>query len=118
MTAHRYATVWDALERAPGDALHMKLRADLMIHLQRTLGESDGTQRDKADALGISQPRLNDLLQGRISRFSLDALVDLVQAQGGQVEVTVRPGPAARSVVHEPRSKYAVRKKKRPVRRT
>lgn len=117
ITQSRIASVWDAIERDPSAAAHMKLRAEIMVHLQEALAARSGTQQDKADWLGISQPRLNDLLQGRIERFSLDALVDLVQAEGGEVEVRIRSAPAsARLSVHEARSRYGVAKKT-PVRR-
>lgn len=113
MTQTRFASVWDAIERNPSAAAHMKLRAEIMVHLQEALTARNGTQQDKADWLGISQPRLNDLLQGRIERFSLDALVDLVQAEGGEVEVRIRSAPAsARLSVHEPRPRYGSAKRK------
>jgi predicted XRE-type DNA-binding protein len=95
----------------------MRLRADLMIQLQQALVAIEGTQREKADVLGISQPRLNDLLQGRIDKFSLDALVALVQAQGGEVEMTVRLAPQKRFAVHDSRLSYAARPKRSPPRK-
>lgn len=114
MTQTRFSSVWDALEKSPGAAQHMKLRAELMIHLQEALAAWHGTQLEKATTLGISQPRLNDLLQGRIERFSLDALVELVQARGGIVEVKVRQGPpSARFAVHEAPGRYAAARKKK-----
>lgn len=98
MTQARYASVWDAIERTPSDAAHMKLRAELLLHLQQSLARRDGTQAQKAQAIGISQPRLNDLLRGRIDRFSLDALVDLIQAQGGEVEIRIRAAPSRKAI--------------------
>jgi predicted XRE-type DNA-binding protein len=95
---NRFASVWDALEASPSAAAHMRLRANLMVHLQEWLAAQEGTQQTKADALGISQPRLNDLLQGKIERFSLDTLVDLAQAQGAKVEFKIRAAqPTQRS---------------------
>lgn len=109
MNTTRYDSVWDALELAPQTSAHMRLRAEVMIELQESLRAQSGTQRAKAEALGISQPRLNDLLQGRIDKFSLDALVDLVQVQGGSVELRIRPAVRPRASVHEPKARYAAR---------
>ena len=60
---------------------------DLREHVQKRAG----TQAEKAEALGITQPRLNDLLKGRIDKFSLDALVSLAQKAGLRVNVNVQP---------------------------
>lgn len=49
-----------------------------------------GTQAAKAEQLGITQPRLNDLLRGRIDKFSLDALVNLASLAGLRVDLRVR----------------------------
>lgn len=112
MKQTRYASVWDAIEATPSAAAHMRLRAALMMHLQERLAAQDGTQSLKAEALGISQPRLNDLLQGRISKFSLDTLVDLVQLQGFVVEIKVHGRTkAVQHSVHEPRAAYGTGKK-------
>ncbi len=71
-----FANVWDALEDGPA-AANMTMRSDLLIALQRRIGGWKVTQAEAAKRLEITQPRLNDLLRGRIAKFSLDMLVTL-----------------------------------------
>lgn len=72
-------------------AAHSKERTLLMTSLREHVQQRTGTQAQKAEALGITQPRLNDLLKGRIDKFSLDALVSLAQKAGLRVNVNVQP---------------------------
>ena len=64
-----------------------------MMALREHIQQRAGTQAQKAKALGITQPRLNDLLKGRVDKFSLDALVLLAQKAGLRVNVNVQPVP-------------------------
>ena len=66
-------------------------RAVLMTALREQVQQRTGTQAEKAEALGITQPRLNDLLKGRVDKFSLDALVALAPKASLRVNVTVQP---------------------------
>lgn len=66
-------------------------RAVLMGALQDHVKQREGTQVDKATSLGITQPRLNDLLKSRIDKFSLDALVALAGKAGLRVNLNVQP---------------------------
>ena len=61
-----------------------------MVALQKRVESQDGTQAEKATLLGINQPRLNDLLRGRIDKFSLDALVNIATRAGLKVDLHVR----------------------------
>ncbi|MBI3773565.1 MAG: XRE family transcriptional regulator [Gammaproteobacteria bacterium] len=69
----------------------MQERAALMLALQQHVELRPGTQAEKAEALGITQPRLNDLLKDRIDKFSLDGLVTLATKAGLRVNVNVQP---------------------------
>lgn len=69
---------------------NLALRSDLMIRIERLVKESSMTQQQAAKTLGISQPRLNALLKGKIADFSLDALVNMLARAGMQVKMTVR----------------------------
>lgn len=84
-----FTSVWDALEDTPQQAENMKLRAELMIAIVRVLETMDGTQAQKAKQLHLTQPRLNDLLQGRITKFSLDALVTIASYAGLNVSLAM-----------------------------
>ena len=83
----RFASVWDALADTAEESANLKVRAELMRKIAALIQESGWTQAAAAERCGITQPRMNDLLRGRISRFSLDALVNVASALGQQVRV-------------------------------
>jgi predicted XRE-type DNA-binding protein len=85
----RYDSVWDAIEATPAAAANMKARADLMIALRETIDTWDLNQAAAAKKLGLTQPRLNDLLRGRITKFSLDALMKIAVKAGLSVRIEI-----------------------------
>ena len=84
------ASVWDEIEADPLQAAALSARATLMHAIREGIESWQTTQVDAARRLGISQPRLNALLRGRLDRFSLDALVKLATAAGLDVVISVR----------------------------
>jgi predicted XRE-type DNA-binding protein len=82
-----YASVWDAIADTPEQAANLRARAELMQKIAERLKERDWTQAEAANRCGVTQPRINDLLRGRVSRFSLDALVNIATALGCRVRV-------------------------------
>ena len=82
-----YASVWDAIADTPGQAANLRARAELMQKIAARLGRHGWTQDEAASHCGVTQPRINDLLRGRVSRFSLDALVNIATALGCRVRV-------------------------------
>ena len=84
-----FASVWDALEEAPEAASHMRLRSELAIAVRAAVEGWGLTQVEAARRLSVTQPRLNDLLRGRVARFSLDALVGLAERAGLSVRLEV-----------------------------
>lgn len=82
-----YANVWDAIADTPEEAANLRVRSDLMREVTAIINESGWTQVEAAKHCGVTQPRINDLLRGRISRFSLDALVNIATALGRRVHV-------------------------------
>jgi predicted XRE-type DNA-binding protein len=82
-----YASVWDALADTGEEAANLKVRAELMQKIAALIQDSGWTQTEAAQHSGVTQPRINDLLRGRISRFSLDALVNIAAALGQQIHV-------------------------------
>ena len=68
----------------------LMIRSRLMLEVDRFVKESGLTQREAAKKLGINQPRLNDLLKGKIQKFSIDALVKMLSRIGVHVDVSVR----------------------------
>jgi predicted XRE-type DNA-binding protein len=88
-TGKRFANVWDAIAETPEEAVNLTLRSELMDEIEAVIGKNGWTQAEAAKRCGISQPRINDLLRGRISRFSLDALVNIASALGRKVRVSL-----------------------------
>lgn len=82
-----YASVWDAVADTPEQAANLRARAELMQQIAAIVKESSWTQAEAAARCGVTQPRMNDLLRGRVSRFSLDALVNIATAIGRRVHV-------------------------------
>ncbi len=73
-----------------GEAQNLLLRTDLMIKIEQLVKKSGATQSEAAKMLGLTQPRLNALLKGRIEKFSLDALVNMLARAGMEVKMTVK----------------------------
>jgi predicted XRE-type DNA-binding protein len=84
-----FENVWDALADTPEEAANLTLRSDLMIKIETIVKENGWTQAEAAKRCGVTQPRINDLLRGRISRFSIDALVNIAAALGRKVRVSL-----------------------------
>ena len=82
---NRYDSVWDALADTPEQAANLRARTELMQKIAAIVKENGWTQVEAARRCGVTQPRMNDLLRGRVSRFSLDALVNLATAIGRRV---------------------------------
>ncbi|SAL20157.1 XRE family transcriptional regulator [Caballeronia choica] len=85
-----YASVWDALADTPEQAANLQARAELMQQIATVVGSSGWTQEEAARRCGVTQPRINDLLRGRVSRFSLDALVNIATALGRRVHIELQ----------------------------
>lgn len=89
VTESHFRSVWDALEYDASQAENLKLRSALMMAIAERVKAKGWTQSVAASHCGLTQPRVNDLLRGRISRFSLDALVNIAAALGMQVRLEV-----------------------------
>lgn len=85
-----YKSAWDAIADTPGEAASLRAKAELMRKLVVIIQHQRWTQTEAAKHCGITQPRLNDMLRGRMSRFSLDALVNIAAALGQQVHIRLR----------------------------
>lgn len=93
-----YASVWDALADTPEQAANLRARAELMRQIAEVVKDSGRTQVDAATRCGITQPRINDLLRGRVSRFSIDALVNIATALGRTVHFELQVTRGRRAV--------------------
>ena len=74
----------------PDEAQNLHLRSDLMSRIERNVRSSGLTQKECAARMGVTQPRLNDLLKRKIDKFSLDALVNMLGHAGMRVELKVK----------------------------
>lgn len=89
MEVQTFESVFDALADSPAEAANMKARSALLSALQERIRSWDLPQEAAAARLGITRPRLNDLLRGKLGKFSLDALVNLATVSGLEFEIRV-----------------------------
>ena len=90
MARQKFASVWDALEDTAAGAANMRARSELMIAVRGKIESWKVSQSDAALRLGLTQPRLNDLMRGRIDKFSLDALINLAKPAGLAVQLKIK----------------------------
>ena len=86
-----HASVWDAISDTPEQSANLRMRAELMQQIAAIVKAGAWTQTEAAARCGVTQPRMNDLMRGRLSRFSLDALVNMAAACGARVEISLQP---------------------------
>jgi len=78
-----------------GEAENLRIRSELMARLRKLIADEGLTQARAARVLGVSQPRVSDLVRGRIELFSIDMLVNMLAKAGVRVTVTARARPRA-----------------------
>lgn len=89
MGNERFTSVWDAIEDTPEEAENMKLRSTLVMALKKHIETSGLSQAQTAKVFGVTQPRVSDLMRGKINLFGLDALVNMAVAAGIHIEMRV-----------------------------
>jgi len=89
MSDEQFASVWDAIEDTPAEAENMKLRSALMMALEQHIKAKGWSQAEAARLLGVTQPRVSDLMRGKIDLFGIDTLVNMLTAAGLRVEMRV-----------------------------
>lgn len=90
MSKNRFKSVWDAIEDTPAAAENMKLRSALMMALKDHIDRTGMSQSDAAKVFGVTQPRVSDLVRGKIDLFALDTLVNMAASAGLHVELRIR----------------------------
>ena len=88
----RFNSIWDAIEDTPAQAENMKLRAVLLTALKDQISKRQLSQAQAAKLFGVTQPRISDLMRGKIDLFGLDNLVNMTVAAGLHVELRVLEG--------------------------
>jgi predicted XRE-type DNA-binding protein len=82
MKTLEFSNVWDAIEDTPQQAASQRAKADLMMEIERIIQQRGMTQAEAANMLGVTQPRVSDLMRGKINLFSLDTLLDMATTVG------------------------------------
>ena len=90
MTSERFESVWDAIEDNPAQAENLKLRSAMMMALKGHIRRQGLNQAEAATLLGVTQPRISDLMRGKIDLFGLDTLVNMVTAAGMHIDLKIR----------------------------
>lgn len=103
MREQRFDSVWDALEDTPQQAASMRTRSELMMALQQWVKKEGITQAAAAGLFGVTQPRVSDLMRGRINLFSIDTLIDMAAAAGLSPHVSIKASKPKRKRT-EPRA--------------
>lgn len=78
------------------EAQHLRVRGELMIQIEKVLAARGLKQAEAARIMGVSQPRVSDLLRGRIDLFSSDALIDMLARLGLRVRLVASPAGSRR----------------------
>jgi predicted XRE-type DNA-binding protein len=86
----KFDSVWDALGVSPAEAANLKARSSLMRQIEDIITDNGWTQAVAAKRCGVSQPRINDLLRGKISKFSIDALVNIATALDRRIDFALK----------------------------
>ncbi len=89
MRSKRFTCVWDAIEGTPQAAASMKARSTLMMELSNYIETQGMTQAQAAQFFGVTQPRISDLMRGKINLFSLDMLLNMAGAAGMSPMLTI-----------------------------
>lgn len=95
MNMKTFDSVFDALADTPAESANMTARADLLLAIRERIKAWDLTQEEAAARLGVTRPRLNDLMRGKLDKFSLDALVNIAAAAGFKLHIALKEAKAA-----------------------
>jgi predicted XRE-type DNA-binding protein len=83
--------VFRDLDFSGDEAEYLKVRAELMVNLQKVITARGLKQAQAAKLLGVTQPRVSDLMRGRIDLFSIDTLIDMLARLGIGAKLMLRP---------------------------
>lgn len=90
MNKEQFSSVWDAIEDTPEEAENMKLRSKLMMTLKELIINNHLNQDQAAKLFGVTQPRISDLMRGKINLFGLDSLINMASTAGLHIEMRIQ----------------------------
>ncbi|MFH1092005.1 MAG: XRE family transcriptional regulator [Pseudomonadota bacterium] len=89
--AKRYDNAWDAIyDDDPARAESLKIKSELMIRIEKFIKGNGLIQKEAARLLGVSQPRISDLVRGKFDRFTIDMLINMLSRVGIKVDVRIK----------------------------
>jgi len=97
MSENKFDSIWDAIEDTPQQAASMRARSNLMMALQQWMNTEGLTQATAAGLFGVTQPRVSDLMRGRINLFSTDTLIDMAATAGLSPYVSIKAPKAKKT---------------------
>lgn len=118
MEINSYRSVWDAIAESPEEAHNLKLRSQLMDAIEAYIERENITQNVAAERLGVPRSRVSELVNGRISKFTIDKLVKMAARVGLTTSIRVEEeAHVARSCSHHTNRILGVDFTSRPTRR-
>ena len=90
MEVHSYRSVWDAIADSPEEAANLKIRSHLMDAIKAYINHEGITQEEAARLLGVPRSRVSELVNDRISKFTIDKLVNMAARVGLTARITIR----------------------------
>ena len=82
-----FKNVWDALEDDPAERESLKIKSRIMLDIEQHIKNMGITQAQAAKKMGVTQPRVSDLVNGKIDRFTIDMLITMLARLGLHVEI-------------------------------
>jgi predicted XRE-type DNA-binding protein len=93
MSDEQFENIWDAIAKTPEEAKILTMRSELMLAIKKHVKTSGVTQAQAAELLGLTQPRMSDLLRGKFHKFNLEMLMTLAEKCG--IKLTLQMSAAA-----------------------
>jgi predicted XRE-type DNA-binding protein len=107
MSDKAFKSVWDAIEDNPAQAANMKHRSALMMAISEHIKARGLNQTEAAKLFAVSQPRISDLMRGKIAMFSIDTLVAMLAAAGMGIDIRIKPAPVRKQTSKAARRRVA-----------
>ena len=88
--AETFVSVWDAIVDDTSEVESIKIKSKIMMTIEQHIKEQGMTQQQAAEKMGVKQPRISDLVRGKMDRFTIDMLVNMLSTLGLTVEINFK----------------------------